>query len=532
VAVAGAIVLAAIVLALFRPGRDPVSVAVAIDQRLGLKERFATAVEVAQRDDPFAVAALADAAKTAQAPGMARRVRRAFRPGPPTGWWLTPLVIVVLVVTWVFVPQGNLFAVETEDSAALRTATERSDDELEAIIEAIEENPMLAEEMAELLAEMRGDLDGLDPNEQPRSPKDIRREAIRKASQMQERLEEMLSGDEAAMDNALRANLEGLKAPDGGDPDAESLAKALEKGDFSAAKAALERLARKIQEGEMDAEQQAEIQAQLEDLAEQLEALAKKKAALKKALEQAGMDPDLADNPEALEQALQNSKNLNQQQKKELQKQAEAQQAACRACQGLGSACKNMARSMAQPGQPGQPGQQGGQEMAGMLSDLEAMQQMLQQAQAAASQCSGACEGLGKGLGQWAAALPSQKKAQGQGMGKWGAGQGGDAPIAPTPSGTKIEKEKVEVRQGDIIARQLIEGEQVVGEAKARLRQLSNTITRGHEEGVHENPIPPHLRSVHKRYFGEVQKRIEAQVGSNSDAAPAAEKKDEPKTEG
>ena len=111
-------------------------------------------------------------------------------------------------------------------------------------------------------------------------------------------------------------------------------------------------------------------------------------------------------------------------------------------------------------------------------------------------------------------------------MGNWGSGQGGNAPIAPTPSGTKIEREKVEVRQGDIIARQLIEGEQVVGEAKARLRQLSNTISRGHEESVIDDPIPPHLRDVHKRYFGEVQKRIEARVADEKKPTPEPESPD------
>lgn len=523
-AIAVAIVLvASIIAALMRRGRDDVSIAVAIDQRLGLKERFATAIEVAHRGDPFAVAAVADAAKEATAKGMPSRVKRAFRPTPPSGWWMTPIVLVVLVFTWMFVPQGDLLAETASDTQSVRNAVASSNDELQAIIEAVEENPLLAEAMADVLAEMRADADGLGADMEPRAPEDIRREAIRKASEMQERLEEMLSGDAAAMEQSLRKNLEGLKSTEGGDPDAESLAKALKKGDFSAAKDALEKLASKVQEGDLSPEEQAKLKEQLEALAKELGELAKKKDALKKALEEAGMDPDLADNPEALKQAIENSSSLNEQQKKQLKKDAESQQAASKSCQGLGQACKNMAESMSQPGQSGQQGQLAGQQMGDMLSDLESMQQMLQQAQSAAGQCQGACEGLGEGLGQWAAALQNQQKPSGGGgMGKWGSGQGGNAPIAPTPSGTKIQREKVAVRDGDIIARQLIEGEQVVGEAKARLKQLSNTIARGHEESVRDDPIPPHLRDVHKRYFGEVQKRIEARVGSETKAAPEA----------
>lgn len=526
VGVIGIAVVVAVLMALFHRGRDDVSVAVAVDQRLGLNERFATAIQVANREDPFAVAAVADAAGTAHEPGMARRIRQAFRPEPPRGWWLTPLVALLLVFTWIFIPQGNLFASEESDTVEVAEARSESDAQLDGIIEAIEENPLLAEEMADIIDSMQEDVDGFGAEDDSQTVEDVRREAIRKASEMQERLEEMLNGENASMENALRENLEGLNAPKEGDPDAAELAEALKKGDFSAAKAALENLAKKMEEGALDPEKEKALKKQLEDLAKQLEDLAKQQKALEEQLKQAGLDPDLAKNPEALKQAIQNSQNLNEQQKQQLQKQAQAQQAACKACQGMGKACQQMAEGMGQQGQQGQQGEQGQQQMSEMLSDLEAMQQMLQQAQQAASQCQGACEGLGKGLSQWAASLPNQKKASDGGMGQWGQGQGGNAPIAPTPTASKIEKEKVEVRSGDIIARQLIEGEQVVGEAKARLRQLSNKISRGFEEGVQDEPVPPHLREVHKRYFGELQKRIDARV----DSAPDAESEEKTST--
>ena len=73
-----------------------------------------------------------------------------------------------------------------------------------------------------------------------------------------------------------------------------------------------------------------------------------------------------------------------------------------------------------------------------------------------------------------------------------------------------------------MIAREMVEGEQVVGEARARLQRISERIARGHEEGLNEDPIPPHLRDVHQHYFGELKKRIDA-VPRGAAAPPATE---------
>ena len=107
-------------------------------------------------------------------------------------------------------------------------------------------------------------------------------------------------------------------------------------------------------------------------------------------------------------------------------------------------------------------------------------------------------------------------------MGGQGQGQGGQAPIAPTPTGTAVQREIVETRKGDVIAREMVEGEQVIGEARARLQRISDRIARGHEQGLDEDPIPPHLRDVHQHYFGELKKRIDA-VPKGGESPPSAE---------
>ena len=111
-----------------------------------------------------------------------------------------------------------------------------------------------------------------------------------------------------------------------------------------------------------------------------------------------------------------------------------------------------------------------------------------------------------------------------------GRGAGGNAPIAPTPAGTVDQREKVENRGGDIIARELIEGEVEVGESRAALRRVADKIARGDEEGVEDEPVPPHLRDVHRHYFGELEKRIRAVTRSKEGkpSAPATTPKETP----
>ena len=152
-----------------------------------------------------------------------------------------------------------------------------------------------------------------------------------------------------------------------------------------------------------------------------------------------------------------------------------------------------------------------------MLSQLEQMQQMLDSARAAQQQCQNASSKMGSGLSEWAASLASRGSGQGQqpggagqGMKGPGTGAGGTAPIAPTPTGSVDQREKVENRGGDIIARELIEGEIDVGESRAALRRVADRISQGDEEGVVDDPVPPHLRDVHRHYFGELEKRIRA----------------------
>ncbi|MDY7108231.1 MAG: hypothetical protein SYC29_06295, partial [Planctomycetota bacterium] len=242
-------------------------------------------------------------------------------------------------------------------------------------------------------------------------------------------------------------------------------------------------------------------------LAAGMDAAVRLQQQLQQALQQAGLDPQLANNPQALQQAIQNAGNLNQQQKQQLQQMAQAQQQACQMCQGLGGAFQQMAQAMQGQGQMGRAARQ----MAGQLNQMEQLQMLLQQAQAAANQCKEGCQGLGNGLTLQQAL---QKWTQGGGMGRWGQGEGGKAPIAPTPSGTRMVKADAPVVPGEIIGSTLVDGSPVTGETKAKLREVDAKLAEGYDEAQNEDPLPRRYHETLKHYFGELAKQVEATLAT------------------
>ncbi|MHC4210155.1 MAG: hypothetical protein ACYSWT_10635 [Planctomycetota bacterium] len=482
-------------------------VAVEVDERLDLRERLSTALHCQQRTDPFARAAVEDAVGTARDPKVREHLRRRFVVESPRRWWLSPLLVLAAIGIW-FVPPQDLFADRTPpDPEITRTVRER-DDAIEAVIKPIEESPELQEELSDLLGELSNE--GPDP-ENLKTRQEVQRDAIKKLTDLNKRLDEILSGPKGKTAEALDKALERLRTPEDGP--AKEFAEALAKGDFKSAQEALARLQEEARKGNLTPEQQEQLAKQLADLAKQLEQLAQQQQQMEQMLQQAGLDPKLAQNLQALQQALQNNPNLNQQQKQQLMQMAQAQQAACQMCQGLGQGLNQMAQQM----MDGQMGQ-GGQQATDQLNQMEALQQMLQQAQAAANACQGQCQGLGQGLGMQQAMQWWLK--QGGAFGQRGQGAGGKAPIAPTPTGKKVVKAPTKTGEGDIIARQFIDGPNVVGESQAKLRQVSVAVSEGFEEAQNEELIPPKYRDTHKHYFGEWKKLVEAvqrEVGEDAD---------------
>lgn len=493
------------------------SIAALLDERLGVKDRFTTAIHCAHRDDPFAQAALQDALECAGSSEMKPRIAAAFAPQAPGGVWIAPVMGLLAFMLWMTVPAGDLFAAGDPDAIA-QAEDERQDaeDTMRAVLEQIEENPSLSEELGEI-----GDAFALDESRPDATAEDGRREALRRVSDLDRRLEDLLSGEKSMELSAMQRALAQMESLEQGE--AREMSEALRNGDFSKAAEALKALQEKLEQQELSEEEKQELAAQLEKLAEQLAEAAKNTESLEEALQRAGLDSSLAKNPEALQQALQQATGLNEQQLQELQQMMNAQKSSSQNCKNMSGAMNKMAQQC-QQGQPGESGSKMGQ----CLSQQEQLQQMMMAAQDCQSQCQG---GGGKPGG--ASVLPttlqsgaSQGNQPGKGFGaKPGSGGLGDVAIESTRFSTRLQKEQVALQEGgDIISRQLVQSDApLVGTSTLKLQSTADRIMLGWEEGVEDQPIPNALRDAQMHYFGVMKERIRSRVRNTpkTDTAPS-----------
>jgi hypothetical protein len=82
--------------------------------------------------------------------------------------------------------------------------------------------------------------------------------------------------------------------------------------------------------------------------------------------------------------------------------------------------------------------------------------------------------------------------------------------------------------EGDIIAREFFDGQNVVGESTVQLKQVAAAVAEGYDEAQNEDVVPPPYQDAHKHYFGELKKVVEAQeraveenAEEGADEAPA-----------
>lgn len=304
-------------------------VALELDQRVRTSERFSTALALARDGgsavDPFARAAIADAVAFANDPDVARRAANAFPLSLPRRWWVGPSVLAAAIAVLAAVPQLERAAGPGDEAAGAQAERPQTPEErsLEQVVRQIEATPELAAKLdAELDAAKRSlEEGGRGP---VRPPEEASREAMRRMTELQQRLEEISESRESKAARELQDALAKLDLPKD-DNAARQLAEALKQGNFEAAKDAVQKLQEQAsKDGGLSAEEREKLAKSLADTAKQLEALSKDPAKLAEALKQAGMDPSLANNPLAMQQAIQASKDLNASQKEALQQLAQS----------------------------------------------------------------------------------------------------------------------------------------------------------------------------------------------------------------
>ena len=526
--------------------------ALELDARIRSGERLSTALALSADEhaasDPFARAAIADAVAYAGDPDLPGRAREAF-PVRATGrWWLAPAVLAAAVAAWMLVPQRVAADAARKDEAAkasVRTATPE-EKRLEELVKQVERSPELA---AKLNAELETAKRTLDEGARGpvKSPEEAARESLRRMAELEQRLAEVSESKESKASRELRDSLAKLDLPKEQNA-ARDLAEALKTGDFEAAKKAVEDLKKAAEGADLTKEQREQLARALEQTSKQLDTLAKDPSKLADALRKAGMDPSLANNPLALQQAIAQSKSLNESQKQAIQQMSQAIQSSQSKLAQMSQQMDKMAAQCKNPGQPGKDGQEGkegqqgkdGESMSKMLDQAEADKQMAMAAESASGQAQGGDQGSGRGaMSESDADSALRASADGEGNGK-GRGEGGGKKqgseggraqasggtrqIRETAFGTKLQKEKGARSDGDVIARQLVAGQSPVGESRVQLEQVAGSIAAGYEKGSEDDPVPAHLRDVHKRYFGDLRKQFEergVQPAKPAGSAPA-----------
>ena len=557
--------------------RDDAQVAIELDGRIGSGERLSTAIaldgDASSAGDPFAQAAIADAVRWAAMPELPGRAKAAYPVELPARWWPVPAALCALALAWLAVPQlerAQPDPAKASASAGAERVKPPEEQRLEEVVKQIERNEQLAAKLDAELAEAKKTLDE-GARGPVRSPEDSARESLKRLAELQERLAEVSGSKESREGRELRDALAKLDLPKGDDA-ARQLAEALKQGDFAAAKEALSKLQEAAKEGSaLSKEEREKLAKSLEDTAKQLESLAKDPAKLAEALKGAGMDPALADNPAALRQAIEQSKQLNESQKEALRQMSQSMQGAqdklakmSQEMSRMSEQCKNPAAGQqgqqgqqSQQGQQGQQangqqsdqkqggqqssqgqqqGQEGGQQggessMSKMLDEAETERQMAMASDSASSQCQGG--GMSEDEADSALRASSDSESDGSSNRKGpkdgtgggrGQAEGGDRKMRETAFGTKFQKQKGQRGEGDVIAQQLVAGESPRGESRVALQQVADRIAPGYERGTDDDPVPAHLREVHKQYFGDLRKKLESKgiaPAKPAEAAPA-----------
>ena len=470
------------------------AVAVLIDDRLNLRERFSTALALAESPDPFAVAACAEARQRA----LRLDVKGKFGLRLSRRWlyslssWIVAGAVVLFLPTLDVFGHGKGEQTRREQAQQLQQAqadVKQATQKLDMTVRQLPD-PELSKDVAKL-DEMK---DGL-------KPEDIKRQAIRKLEELADKIKRPENFQRLDSMKEMQGMLKAVK----GSPQAltNELNRDIAKGDFSKAAGEIRDLQKKMEEGKLSDEQKKALGKQLQDLANQLENLAGKNKGFQEELEKNNLNKDLAKLPQKqLEEALK-KQGLSDEKIKELMDKAAACRLASAACHKLGTAMA----ACESPGNGGQASSSEMAELADQLDELETLKQELALTRASLNEinkaiaCLGQCQGPG-GVGEWEAGDPL---GQGPGTGRPGIGYG------PRPSddrgdfGLEATKLTVPNKGGPAVASWYFKGPQVVGESGQKLTGIIQASRDAAAEAINENEIPRKYEGPVKKYFGNLE---------------------------
>jgi hypothetical protein len=530
----GLAVAAALVVSIMqRP--SPLAAAVAIDEKLALKEKFSTALHARQLNDPFAQAAVRDAEVTAEKVRLSGQFPLAF---PRTGY--ATVLATALALLALLLPQGDLLGREQKDLAKREEERKLAEthEVVRKAIAKIEALPPAMRESEDIRIAQRNLEDLM--KHPPVEPDKAARRAVEQLAKAEDAMKKQATENKNfGQAQKAMSMFKSMDQPvDAEGPVAEAH-RAIVKGDFAQAMKELQKAAEKLKD--MTPEQKQQAAKQMAQLAQQLNQQAQNKQAQQKLaqqMQQAGANQQQIQQAQQLmQQAAQGDKQAqqqlqqmaqqmqqqgaNQQQMQQMmQNMQQAQQAANaqQQAQAMAQAAQAMAQAMQQMQAGAQAGGQAGnqqmadaqqqmqdllQQMAAMQQDAQAVQAAQQAMQDALAQAGGQLDTKdvkpGQNQGQWKAGDPNKK---GQGQGGPGIGAGGGLGKDQAPFGSKQEISKTPYNEkGQHLASIYVKDRSIRGDAKLQLGDIAQAAAADEGDDVDNTQIDRRQQKVMQEYF-------------------------------
>ncbi|MBC8200609.1 MAG: hypothetical protein H8E86_01085 [Planctomycetes bacterium] len=448
--------------------------AASVDERLELHDRISSAIAEIPTTSPFSDAVLADALSIVEKEQVKSKLARAFPIQVPNAFGIVlAIACVTAVILWS--PQWGFFQGSGGDGlpSAVVDSRENVTSSVEAVLEQLKEDEALSKELEEELEELAATT-----TNSLADPEQMRSDALKKMTDLQRRLDEMMKDENALAFNEMLRRMQNLKLPKSGST--VPLIAAMKNGNISKAKKEFEKLQEQMDSKELSKEEREKLQEQLQELAKQFEQLAKANDALASALTSAGLNGALAQNADAAMKAIKNAKNLSEAQKKKLLELIKAQSKANQKCKNLSKGCKQLANGKSES------------TTATELQKMQAMQQFMTKAELAKS----ACKKAGSCIGQ--------------GTGGTGIGNGGTNPVEKTDTTMVAQRTPVSTLEGTIIAKQLFEGGMLTtGESTSRVKETVLTQRREAEQAITDEEVPRRYHDLLRHYIGQLEELTE-----------------------
>jgi len=509
----GVLVLAGLCV-LRMPGR--MQVAVLVDRRLAFRERFSTALALAGNEDPFAKAATREAHETArrlnvQGQFPVRLTRHWF--GAAGAWAIAAGVFFLMPTVDVL---GYLARSEEQQAKAEQLQQAKVD-----VREQVGKVRTAVQQLNNKVLE--GELDKIGDLTKGARPDEVRREAIRKLTDLTDQMRKMQQGDRLQAAKKMEQMLKALRnSPNALSPE---LTNALAGGHFAKVAKMLREMTDKLNNDQLPEKEQKALADQLKDLAGQLEGLADAKKQAEDMLEREGLDEQTARKlagmtGKDLREALK-KQGLTDEQIEELMERMSQTRQACGNCQSLGKAlakCSGLSGELMPGGLIG---------LIESLDGLEGIEDEIGDLEDAMVAIEGAIARLGEGgdieglcdgefdpnaEGLWLTG--GGDEVGGIGPGGLGRGWGGRATGEDEDVGLKKTGVKNKPSKGPVIASWLFKGPQVKGDSK---RELSKAAVQAAKdslaEAIRDNKIPRKYEGAVRRYFGDFEKRAAEREG-------------------